>query len=137
MIRRPPRSTRTDTLVPYTPHVRSPIDRVQIARTLDRPWLEVRCRHGQLQAGEAAARSADIHLAAERRHAVRVVIPAIAETTARGQPEILRGQRSVRSLDHGIQDQTSTKKKRNRERVNTTIAGERKTVGEGKRGKER
>src|SRR3546814_17044220 len=81
------------------------------------------CRHGQLQAGEAAARSADIHLAAERRHAVRVVIPAIAETTARGQPEILRGQRSVRSLDHGIQDQTSTKKKRNRARVNTTTAG--------------
>src|SRR3546814_1434277 len=57
------------------------------------------CRHGQLQAGEAAARSADIHLAAERRHAVRVVIPAIAETTARGQPEILRGQRS-RSEEH-------------------------------------
>src|SRR3546814_14651626 len=81
------------------------------------------CRHGQLQAGEAAARSADIHLAAERRHAVRVVIPAIAETTARGQPEILRGQRSVRSLAHGIQDQPSTKKKRNRARVNTKIAG--------------
>src|SRR3546814_15467775 len=78
------------------PDLGTPIDRVQIARTLDRPWLEVRCRHGQLQAGAAAARSADIHLAAARRHAVRVVIPAIAATTARGPPELLRGQRRLR-----------------------------------------
>src|SRR3546814_20110623 len=74
------------------PDLGTPIDRVQIARTLDRPWLEVRCRHGQLQAGEAAARSADIHFTAERRHAVRGVVPGIEIVRASG------GQRASASV---------------------------------------
>src|SRR3546814_5191789 len=41
MIRRPPRSTRTDTLFPYTTLFRS--DRVRVP---DAHFIEQRCRHG-------------------------------------------------------------------------------------------
>src|SRR3546814_3555438 len=46
MIRRPPRSTRTDTLFPYTTLFRSPVWRLSLSHPLSRHWaiLGVRMR---------------------------------------------------------------------------------------------
>src|SRR3546814_2499495 len=46
MIRRPPRSTRTDTLFPYTPRFRSPPDRLPQPPRLDDCLLGVHCEIG-------------------------------------------------------------------------------------------
>src|SRR3546814_11638872 len=56
MIRRPPRSTRTDTLFPYTTLFRSP------AATSAEPGREVAARRGQLSALSRAAGAARVRL---------------------------------------------------------------------------
>src|SRR3546814_20300695 len=50
MIRRPPRSTRTDTLFPYTPLFRSPVLVRAGAHTIFDAAIECRSRHAQIVA---------------------------------------------------------------------------------------
>src|SRR3546814_14780551 len=59
MIRRPPRSTRTDTLFPYTTLFRSP--QVQSGHANLRPFLAVHRRFGpQVRSGQASGDSGSV-----------------------------------------------------------------------------
>src|SRR3546814_3448661 len=81
MIRRPPRSTRTDTLFPYTTLFRS---RVALA---------------DLAAGNG--RKAGVEHNAQRRHELRVVAEAHGELRIVGQHGVRAGQdRAARSEEH-------------------------------------
>src|SRR3546814_17215288 len=60
MIRRPPISTRTDTLFPYTTLFRSSLDRVDAVGELQRHEAVVHARHPQLIADEAWRRAAPV-----------------------------------------------------------------------------
>src|SRR3546814_11169442 len=61
MIRRPPRSTRTDTLFPYTTLFRSGVDVLAEQRDLPRPARDQRPRYGdQIGKGPAGLRPARI-----------------------------------------------------------------------------
>src|SRR3546814_1947914 len=69
MIRLPPRSTRTDTLFPYTTLFRSFDQHIHPHRRVGLPELPQRCRQPGL--GEIA-RQAEAHRAVDRRTAHRV-----------------------------------------------------------------
>src|SRR3546814_18174217 len=65
MIRRPPRSTRTDTLFPYTTLFRSEQATLHATfRQLQRPTLQ---RHGMLGNRQRSARRADIGIGTHKR----------------------------------------------------------------------
>src|SRR3546814_9929661 len=69
MIRRPPRSTRTDTLVPYTTRFRA-ADRLDVLENFARSanirtvlrYLDPHFRKGAMLGGRAIARQLDLHL---------------------------------------------------------------------------
>src|SRR3546814_4794685 len=90
MIRRPPRSTRTDTLFPYPTLFRSPIGRVEVARPRDQYIRKQVARRPVPRARRVG--QADI----SRKFAVfrRRPVPAIAEVD-RGDEGI-----EVRSEEH-------------------------------------
>src|SRR3546814_21035471 len=97
MIRRPPRSTRTDTLFPYTTLFRSADDLTGLSRA-HRFRLDA---HPQLLAHSAENRGEIVHawIALFRQHPVK----ALART-ARFHSQCLEAQRSV---DESAQDQPS------------------------------
>src|SRR3546814_9970993 len=68
MIRRPPRSTRTDTLFPYTTLFRSPRKWTRFSRSPDADVRPDRCPPERTRAGTAASASAGRELCRLRHH---------------------------------------------------------------------
>src|SRR3546814_4984705 len=97
MIRRPPRSTRTDTLFPYTTLVRSP------AGAETRPQARSPLRHQRAARREAnfpawrPARAA--RLTPRGRRTLATAVPA-ARRAARARPADARAQPGLRSEEH-------------------------------------
>src|SRR3546814_3855556 len=82
MIRRPPRSTRTDTLFPYT--------------TLFRSWHEapyVPCPAGFAELGEGLIWADDTQVPF-------AIVPGLASYHANGVPDVMRGEEVQRSEEH-------------------------------------
>src|SRR3546814_9081409 len=99
MIRRPPRSTRTDTLFPYTTLFRSAVAFRHLARVAERAAV-----HGQLHrvARRVRALIPLQHHAAELAHAAQVEHQAIAVATLPRRARIsVDGRRGAsRSAEH-------------------------------------
>src|SRR3546814_4712046 len=92
MIRRPPRSTRTDTLFPYTTLFRSP--QVQSGHANLRPFLAVHRRFGpQVRSGQASGDSGSVV-------EVVVVVAGAAPASSRSFSASAMRSRASRSEEH-------------------------------------
>src|SRR3546814_7175086 len=80
MIRRPPRSTRTDTLFPYTTLFRSPLRRAQVAARTELPELSTRSAAARL--GPAMITTIDLRGTAHTASELSRLLPRSEEHTS-------------------------------------------------------
>src|SRR3546814_10122078 len=101
MIRRPPRSTRTDTLFPYTTHFRSPLHRAPDPRhhARDAGAHQGIGLHAGRDRGRTAARVAGTRVSRKTHGEPAMNASALAATAAPPpSPEVLAGQAGIAPL---------------------------------------